>query len=158
MAAPKGNKYAVGNPNSGRPLNFKTPKELEKKINAYFKSLKPKRVGRDLIPTYPTVCGLALYLGFAQRKSLLDYKERKVFCNIIKKAVTFIEEHYEQRLNTQGCTGAIFALKNMGWADKIETDITTKGESINNGSQDLSKLTDKELRTLVELQRKSGIS
>ncbi|HEY4756026.1 MAG TPA: hypothetical protein VIH28_08235 [Ignavibacteriaceae bacterium] len=42
------------------------------------------------------------------------------------------------------------------WKDKTETDVTTKGESIN--KPDLTKLSDDELRKLAELQSKSGIS
>ena len=35
MAAPVGNKYALGN-NGGRPRIYNTPEELEKKIQDYF--------------------------------------------------------------------------------------------------------------------------
>lgn len=36
-----------------------------------------------------------------------------------------IEMSYEEKLNTKGVAGAIFALKNMGWKDKAEMDIRT---------------------------------
>lgn len=38
---------------------------------------------------------------------------------------------YEQRLNTaNSATGPIFALKNFGWTDKQEVDVTTGGDKI----------------------------
>lgn len=37
MAAPKGNKFAIGN-DGGRPLKFKTVEELQEKIDKYFES------------------------------------------------------------------------------------------------------------------------
>ena len=35
----------------------------------------------------------------------------------------FIEMEYEQLLESKGSTGAIFALKNMGWSDKSLLDM-----------------------------------
>ena len=47
----------------GRPRKFGTPEEMQIVIDKYFED-NPK----------PTICGLALALGFAQRKSLLNYE------------------------------------------------------------------------------------
>lgn len=42
-----------------------------------------------------------------------------------------VEMAYEHKLSTSNVTGAIFALKNMGWKDKSEMDIRTpEGVSI----------------------------
>lgn len=73
----------------------------------------------------PSICGLALFLGFNDRQSLYDYEKKAEFSGTIKKARTLVERHYELQLNTPNCTGAIFALKNMGWRDKQETEIST---------------------------------
>lgn len=129
MAFQKGNKYSLGLTNNGRPPLYDTVQELEEKINKYFnEECIPETIGEHIIWNYPTVCGLALYLGFAQRKSLLDYKGRSDdFCNTIKRAVTVIENSYEQRLSMNNATGSIFALKNMGWKDQSQIDQNING-------------------------------
>ena len=63
-----------------------------------------------------------------------------------------VEHGYEKDLRSDKPTGSIFALKNMGWVDKQEIDHTTKGQSLN--GKDLSKLTDEELRTMSEIEKK----
>ena len=35
---------------------------------------------------------------------------------------------YEEQLDSKNATGAIFALKNMNWKDKIESTNTHKGD------------------------------
>lgn len=126
MAAPKGNKYAIGN-KGGRPLAFKTAEELEKRIDEYFsngceKIIKYTLNGDTYEVPLPTVCGLALFLGFSSRQSLLDYQNRDEYFDTIKRAKTRIEMMYEQKLHENSCTGSIFALKNLGWSDKSEID------------------------------------
>ena len=122
MAAPKGNLFALGN-NGGRPAKYETPEELEKEIDGFFQYCQTEE-------QYPTVCGLSLYLGFNSRQSLYNYRDKKdngkEFLDLIKRALSFIEMHYETRLNSQACTGAIFALKNMGWRDKTEVEQTNR--------------------------------
>ena len=77
----------------------------------------------------PTVCGLALALEFAQRKSLLNYEGYgKEFCNTIKRARLVIEESYEQDLRGNHVAGAIFALKNFNWSDKQDRIIDDRTE------------------------------
>ena len=72
----------------GRPLKYKTVEELQEAIDAYF-ALNPER---------PTVTGLALELGFTDRRSLYDYKEREVFFDIIEKAMLKIESMHKDNL------------------------------------------------------------
>jgi hypothetical protein len=38
---------------------------------------------------------------------------------------SMVEMSYEQKLSSKDVTGAIFALKNMGWKDKSEMDLRT---------------------------------
>jgi hypothetical protein len=69
-------------------------------------------------------------MGFASRQSLYDYGNKEDYSYIIKRAKVVIEMSYEQMLLTKASTGAIFALKNMGWVDKQEREITGKIDGI----------------------------
>ena len=107
---------------------------LQAKINDYFANCPDKTtlssfdknsgewVTFDKIT--PTICGLALYLGFSSRKAFYDYEQKPEFSDTIKKARLRIENEYEKQLYNDKCTGAIFALKNLGWKDKTETEVT----------------------------------
>ena len=99
----------------GRPRKYNTAEELEAACKEYFDNNKVL-----------TITGLALALGFCDRQSLYDYEENEVFSCIVKAARLRVENGYEQRLlSEQGSpTGAIFALKNMGWKDKHETELS----------------------------------
>lgn len=69
--------------------------------------------------TKATVTGLTLFLGFCSRASLDDYEKRsEEFSYIIKRAKLAVENSYEM----SGLAFDIFALKNMGWKDKTETE------------------------------------
>lgn len=114
--------------NVGRPPKFKTPEELQKKIDAYFKNCPDRRqfvtkIGEVIEIPMPTICGLCYYLGFESRQSFYDYEKEEKFSYTIKRARLFIEKEYEQLLQGNNCTGAIFALKNFGWVDKTEQEI-----------------------------------
>jgi hypothetical protein len=126
MPAPKGNKNALGN-DGGRPALFNSPEELQAKIDEYFngganQKEYPTLAGSVKIPIY-TISGLAYFLGFSARQSFYDYENRVEFSDIIKRARLRIEMNYEENLIDKACTGSIFALKNMGWKDKTETDL-----------------------------------
>jgi hypothetical protein len=105
---------------TGRPLIYNSPQELEAAIEDYF---NPEGEPRDKV----TITGLAYHLGFADRQSLYDYEEREAFSCIIKRARFRVEVAYEERLHENNVTGAIFALKNMGWKDKSEVDNNVTG-------------------------------
>jgi len=96
----------------GRPAKYKTPEELQKAVDSYFQN-------NDRI----TLSGLALHLGFESRQTLYNYAERDEFLDIIKKARMTVEASYEDRLIYESnATGVIFALKNMDWTDKQQTE------------------------------------
>lgn len=110
----------------GRPPKYKTPEELQEKIDEYFDTGIAERkvlVGPSnnrsiqLLPV-PTITGLVLYLDFCSRQSFYDMEKHKEFAYTIKKARTRIEREYEEQLQTGSPTGAIFALKNFDWKDK----------------------------------------
>lgn len=125
---------------TGRPLKYKNAEELEEAIDAYFEGCqdelvynKDGEVATDksgnpiFIPHPPTVAGLALHLGFVDRRSMYDYKDRPEFSHVIKKAIEKIAVYAEQHLYIGRATGAIFWLKNHGWKDetKINADISS---------------------------------
>lgn len=118
---------------AGRPLKFKSPQELEEKINEYYKWAKDNK-------KHITVTGLAWYLGTSRQCLLLYQKEsgellksvpddiKAQYRQIITGAKAKIESEYEQLLfDKNSVVGAIFALKNcFKWADKIEVEQTNK--------------------------------
>lgn len=112
----------------GRPLKFKTPEELEEKIEQYYEWAKDNK-------KHITITGLAWYLG-TNRQTLLNYENSledgayssvdddvKVrFVDSIKRAKARIEMEYEETLyNKNSAVGGIFVLKNnYGYVDKQE--------------------------------------
>jgi len=116
----------------GRPLKFKSPEELQEKIDAYFLSVVPRQY---------TITGLAMALD-VDRDTLLNYQDKPEFFGTIKRAKTKIEWGYELTLRERGSSGDIFGLKNFGWTDKTEQDITSKGEQIGVNNN----LTEEEMR------------
>jgi hypothetical protein len=103
----------------GRPPKFTDPEQLQNLVDEYFDTTDR-----------PTLAGLAVHLGMS-RSSLYNYAEKNGFLDIIKSAQARVEALYEERAVYDGQpTGVIFALKNMGWTDRLATDHTTKGEAI----------------------------
>lgn len=112
MAAPPGNKYALGN-SGGRPAHYETPEALATECQGYFDWCLEN--GEKA-----TVTGLTLYLGFCSRSSLDAYEDKgEEFKYIIKRAKLGVENSYE----LSGQTFDIFALKNMGWKDRSDVGI-----------------------------------
>jgi len=100
----------------GRPPFYKTPKQMQEAIDAYFDNLGDRP---------PTVTGLVLALGFDHRSSLDYYlAEKPEFSGTIKAAKSRIEEFLEQTLYRQASvTGIIFNLKNnFGWKDEQKVE------------------------------------
>lgn len=101
----------------GRPSKFESVAILQDAITSYFAEAGEKQ----------SITGLALFLGFESRQSLYDYEKKgEEFSYTIKRARLQIEQHYEEALLSRNSTGAIFALKNFGWKDKTEQEITGK--------------------------------
>lgn len=101
-----------GKRSPGQPAKYTEPATMADKIKRYFDDLKGP----------PTMAGLALALGFADRQSLIDYSERsEEFSCVIKNARVRIEAFHEARLATQSPTGSIFWLKNHArYSDRTE--------------------------------------
>lgn len=108
----------------GRPRLYDTPQQFDAKVEEYQEYCKENKE-----PV--TWTGLALYLGFSSRQSIDEYLKYDGFSDSVKRAKTFVEWNYEKRLaGDSSPTGAIFALKNFGWKDKTETDITSGGQKL----------------------------
>jgi hypothetical protein len=125
--------------NQGRPPIYETPEQFEEAVKDYFENgIKHRTVIIGKAPNQqavslpvPTITGLCLHLGFESRQSFYDYEEREGFSYTVKRARLLIEKEYEEMLQTSSSpTGAIFALKNLGWKDKSEVE-QSGGLSIN---------------------------
>lgn len=88
------------------------------------------------------------------------WKDKFAGNDIVFQPIKRIEQVFEAKLFKGGLTGAlnpttvIFGLKNNhNWKDKIEQDLTTKGESLNKKA-DLSKLTNEELKQMAAIENK----
>lgn len=102
----------------GRPRIVKTPELFDAKVQEYREECEAR--GEPI-----TFTGMALHLGFADRRSFYDYAANPQFSLSVKKAQALVEREYEKRLHGQNVAGAIFALKNHGWSDR--TDLTHSG-------------------------------
>jgi hypothetical protein len=94
----------------GRPPKYKEPEDLQIKIDEYLNDT-----------ANPTITGLVLHCGFADRHSFYEYEKKPEFSYTIKKARTRMEQWYESNL-FENTAGSIFALKNFGWRDRIDID------------------------------------
>lgn len=70
-----------------------------------------------------TISGLTLFMGFATRQSFYDYGKAPEYERSVARARLIVADQYELRLHGQSPTGAIFALKNMGWSDQQRIDL-----------------------------------
>ena len=123
----------------GRPAAYKTPEEMQARIDAYFEACNGEYVTDDegnlMTDKYGhpvkkmerplTITGLALALGFNSRQSLLNYEDDPEFMDTIKKAKSKVEQYAEERLfDKDGVNGAKFNLSNnfKGWSEKQQID------------------------------------
>lgn len=102
----------------GRPRIYDSVEEIEEVIENYITECKTNK-------EKPTITGATLYLGFCDKTTLYDYRDREGFSHSVKRLLLFVENGYETSLQGNSVAGAIFALKNMGWKDKAEMDIRT---------------------------------
>lgn len=73
----------------------------------------------DRPPEPATISGLALALGFNSRQQFENYLNNGPLADVVKRALLRVEAGYEANLH-QNTTGAMFALKSMGWNEKPE--------------------------------------
>ena len=109
----------------GAAPKYSDVEEFQEKIDDYFDSII-KRNGEWIKP--PTVSGLALHLGFVDRRSMYHYRDKDNFYAPVKRAIAMIEMYHEEKIaEGKNCAGNIFALKNFGWSDRQE--VVQKGET-----------------------------
>jgi hypothetical protein len=108
----------------GRPPTIKTPEEFDRLVDAYVAKCEAEE--RPL-----TITGLALALGFYGRQALYEQSDRQGFSDSVKRARSIVEADYERRLGDRSLSaaGTIFALKNFGWTDKLEHELSGPGGS-----------------------------
>jgi hypothetical protein len=110
-----------------------------------------------LVVKLPTIEGLASYLEVSRSTVYLWQKEHKEFSDIIE---TLLQKQAQVLIN-KGLSGdynstiAKVLLTKHGYSDKQEIEQKT---TLNDERIDESKLTDEELRVLVEIQRKGRAS
>ena len=112
---------------SGQPMKFKSVKELEDKIEAYFNSyykVTKDDDGNKILTNYIplTVSGLAIALD-CDRRTLLNYSNKEEYFPTIRKAKARIENFAELSLwQPKIASGIMFNLKNNypDWVDKRE--------------------------------------
>ena len=97
----------------GRPRKIANPEEMLLKGYEYFAECRENQA-----PILVT--GLALALGLSGREALCEYGKREEFSDAVKELKTVCERFAEERLYGNNPTGAIFALKNFGWTDKMQ--------------------------------------
>ena len=114
MAIAKGTKRGRYSTKARQLLKYKTPKDLQIKIDEYFDLCE-----KDKKPL--TVSGLAVHIGLS-RAELLAYNEKDEFNILLKKAKNMCESFLERQLHNSGqVAGLIFILKNCyGWKDRQE--------------------------------------
>lgn len=95
-----------------KPLMFKTPKAMERKIDKYFEETASDRY---------TVSGLCLYLR-CNKDTFYEYGKREGYKDVVDYARLRIENSYEMDLREKGRSSDIFAMKNFGWKDKMEVE------------------------------------
>ena len=102
----------------GRPRIFKTPQEMQREINKYFKYCEENNKP-------PTYAGIARKLGM-DRKTFYSYEDRDEVFHTIKEARDKIAEYIEEILIAEGRAGQIFYAKNYGYKDQqqIDTNVT----------------------------------
>lgn len=124
MAAPKGNKFAIGN--SGKPKRWQTVEELQSDIDDYFQQCDEnkrmmfvKSMGEEIEVSMPlpyTIEGLAEALD-SDRKTILNYEKQEgyeEYFHTIKRAKNKIQRNKVERglMGVAPASTTIFDLKN----------------------------------------------
>jgi hypothetical protein len=110
-----------------RKYPFRSVAELDDLIDRYFKPAEPEensgastqQAKRRHEPEPPTMSGLAYYLGFESIREYDACETKGKYAAQLKRARLRVETEYEKKLHFQSSTGAIFALKSMGWNERI---------------------------------------
>lgn len=153
----KNKEWSTTNP-VGRPRLYTCPEELQFMIDKYINEGclvdRYSITGEHYQEQHPTITGLVLFCGFADRRSFYDYEDNENFSYTIKRARTFIENWYEKNLFAFH-TGSIFALKQFGWTDRQEIRQET---IVKSSYEKLLEIADKEGLSIEDYARREGIN
>lgn len=123
---------------------YKTPEDLENKIEEYFEDC-------DIKERPYTWDGLSLFLKI-HRATLYRYGEREDYADIVEFARLRISDELQVK-TLQGeydKTMAIFTLKNFaGMSDKVENEVISHNTNVNKNI-DMSNLTTEQIKELLE--------
>ncbi|MCC8427230.1 DNA-packaging protein [Mucilaginibacter sp. UR6-11] len=90
-------------------------------IELYFERTADNPASKAKKNEPPTIAGLALFLGFNSKDDFDQYESKGKLAPLIKRARFRVIAYYENRLHYPAPTGAMFALKSMGWNEKSKT-------------------------------------
>jgi hypothetical protein len=144
----------------GRPLKFKSAKELQDKIDKYFSDCdntteKVMLKSGDVVdmpnPKPYTISGLALALD-TSRETLINYADKEEYFDTIRKAKLMCENYAEESLwKPKIASGVIFNLvNNYGWQNKQEVESHNINENIEYSDEERQK----RLAELLEKRQK----
>lgn len=97
------------------PVKFNSSSAFQQGVDAYFDQFNVHDKQSANKTDVPTFCGLLLFLGFNSREEFVKYEQSGRFSLVAKRARLQIEAEYEKRLHISSATGAVFALRTMGW-------------------------------------------
>jgi hypothetical protein len=122
--------------------SFKSKEELCASVERYFKYIEgeyraEKKVAnkaneepviqkiaiREAEPA--TIASLVFHLGFNSREEFDALEEKGRYSAILKRARLRVEAAYEKRLLQPSPSGAMFALKNLGWNERADAEKQT---------------------------------
>ncbi|MFD2870866.1 terminase small subunit [Mucilaginibacter ximonensis] len=96
---------------------FNNCESLNRLIDEYFERSK-NDTGKNAEPV--TLTGLAIFLGFTSKEVFDQYEQIVKYKESLMRARFRIMAYYESRLHFPSPSGAIFALKSMGWDEKVK--------------------------------------
>jgi len=103
----------------------------------------------DRQPEPALLTGLALFIGFTSMDDFVAYEQKGKYKKILRKARLRVEAEYEKKLHQPAPTGAMFALRCMGWADaangqqtpsaskKLRIEVVDYGPQISHNEKDV---------------------
>jgi hypothetical protein len=166
MAAPKGNKYWEFRGKHGRDFKY-TPEALWDEAKLYFEWVEENPLWEEKGFAFQgivtkerfakmramTLQGFFLYADISHQ-TWENYKENKDFVEITTRIEGIIKSQKFEGAAADLLNPNIIA-RDLGLSDKQNIDHTTGGDKLS--QFDPSKLTDEQLRTIAEIQRKAGI-
>jgi hypothetical protein len=90
------------------------------KMPAVRRKAENKQKVWDREPEPATIAGLVHYLGFSSRQAFEGCEAKGKYADQLKRARLRVMANYEKKLHATSSSGAIFALKSMGWDERPE--------------------------------------